>query len=485
MPERRGEDRPGLAAPIALGLAAAASAVLLAALTSEWVLNFDDLVDFADARGFNPGHLFDPHSGHPVFTFRLIFSGLLESFGPGDYTAYSLTHSLFVALTVAPLFVLLRRRVGDLVALVPCVLLLFLGSGWTSVLGPGSLAGVLCFAPGLFALLVLDEELEGAGRQLLAGGLLVVSVMSWTGGLLFVAAVAVRILAEPGPRLRRAWMVAAPVALYALWFFWKNPLDDSGGNAAAGGVFSIFEVIAVSLSTTLAGLLGVGYDSSPRAEVHSWTGAPFALIAVVALGWRLSRGRIPPTTWQFLVLPLGYWGLLAVSSSADRMPDDPRHLFFPAIGILLVAADLLRGVELRRPAAIAILAVGSLSLVANVAMLVHRGDYLRDYSVTLRAEMAGIELAGSRVPDGFLPLEHGGEMNISAGEYREAVARYGSPVSAKRDLADSPPEVRAHVRRLLGIATAARASQRGNTATRPAQKCSIQQRCAGSSRASP
>jgi len=186
--------------------------------------------------------------------------------------------------------------------------------------------------------------------------------------------------------------------------------------------------------------------------VRVWIGAPFALLAAAGFVWRASRGPLPPTAWGFVALLVSYWALLSLSQSETREPDDPRHLFFPALAIILIAADLLRDVRIPTRALAALLAVTALSLAANTAMLVHRGEYLSDYSATLRAEMSAIELGGSSVPRAFVPAEHEGLMNIPAGQYLDAVERYGSPVSAKRDLAGSDPEIRTHAKRLIATA---------------------------------
>jgi hypothetical protein len=123
--------------------------------------------------------------------------------------------------------------------------------------------------------------------------------------------------------------------------------------------------------------------------------------------------------------------------------------------VVLIAADLLRDIRISSRALVTAYAVTAVSLAANVAMLVHRGEYLSDYSETLRAEMSAIELADPPVPRDFVAVEHDGLMNIPAGQYLDAVDRYGSPVSAEEELAAAAPELRAHAKRLIAAAKSA------------------------------
>jgi hypothetical protein len=69
--------------------------------------------------------------------------------------------------------------------------------------------------------------------------------------------------------------------------------------------------------------------------------------------------------------------------------------------------------------------------------------------------MSAIELADPPVPRDFVAVEHDGLMNIPAGQYLDAVDRYGSPVSAERELGASDRELRAHAKRLIAAARAA------------------------------
>ena len=440
--------------------AAAASLALALVLTDEVVLSFDDLVFFGHAQGYELSNLLDPHGGHIVLGSRLLFAGAMDLLGPSDFAALTVLLRVFVVVTVVILFALLSRRVRPLAALAPCAVILFFGTSWTVSLGPGTLAVALCTAAGLGALLALDADVDDRRGRRLAAGFLTVSVASWAGGLAFVAAVAARLAAEPGRTAPRLWVPALPLLLYIPWVLWKDPTGDQGGEISLSNLVSLFEVAAISLSATIGGLLGVAYDSSSSAEVRVWVGAPFAALAVAGFAWRVSRRPLPPTLWGFIALLVSYWGLLALSQSADREPDDARHLFFPALVVVLIGADLLRGVRISAGALTALYAVTAISLAANVSMLVNRGEYLRGHSETLRAEMSAIELERSRMPPDFLPLDHGGVMNIPAGDYLAAIDRYGSPVSAERDLAASDPEVRAHAKRLISAAGGSRRETR-------------------------
>src|SRR6185312_3273401 len=115
-----------------------------------------------------------------------------------------------------------------------------------------------------------------------------------------------------------------------------------------------------------------------------------------------------------------------------------RYQYAGAIFILLILANLLRGVRITRPvlwvaAAVTVLAVGP-----NLVVLDQGSNSLRAQAVLTRSDTAAIEIARRSVDPGFqLNPELAGTpslVNVFAGPYLEAVDDYGSPAYSVREL---------------------------------------------------
>ena len=134
-----------------------------------------------------------PHNGHLVVLGKLIYRGLFLTVG-ADYTVFRAVEVAGVLTCSGLFFVLARRRVGPWAALIPSVLLLFLGYAGESLLWPFNLHTILALAFGLGALLTLERN-DRRG-DLATSVLLVLSVAT----------------VEPRPRLRRRRRPLRPAA---------------------------------------------------------------------------------------------------------------------------------------------------------------------------------------------------------------------------------------------------------------------------------
>src|SRR4029077_4864468 len=159
----------------------------------------------------------------PFFVFKFFFS----SFGP-TLLPFTLLESALLAILSAGIYVYSRSRVGPLIALVPAVLPLFLGSAWPVVMPPMiGLLWAFALAAGLWALLLTDRDTVRA--DVAACALLCVALASFSLGLVFVAACLVSILFS-ARRWRRLYVVAIPGLAWAGWHVWALKYGTLGAH---------------------------------------------------------------------------------------------------------------------------------------------------------------------------------------------------------------------------------------------------------------
>ena len=120
----------------------------------------------------------------------------------------------FIA-SVVLLYVYLRRRIEDWLALGAVLPLLFMGTAYEDLLTPFQIGYFGSMAFGLGALLAIErrDDRGDAGACLL----LVASLSFSSLGIAFAIGAAVAIGSTAGPA-RRSYVVAVPVLLYALWY---------------------------------------------------------------------------------------------------------------------------------------------------------------------------------------------------------------------------------------------------------------------------
>ena len=85
----------------------------------------------------------DPYNDHIILAPLSIYKALLAAFGMSSALPFQIVSILVFLLSVVLLFIYLRSRVGDWLALLGVILILFLGAGWNTLLWPfrsGSLA---------------------------------------------------------------------------------------------------------------------------------------------------------------------------------------------------------------------------------------------------------------------------------------------------------------------------------------------------------
>jgi hypothetical protein len=439
---------------LALGLAMAVAAVLILHATDGQGFAVDELyyygrvavkegVLFHYPSQFSPQYLLAPFNGHLALGGRFVYESVFATIG-AHYTAFVVINILGICACAGLVFVLARRRVGDLAALAPCLLILFLGAAREQFLWPLDFNSSVALAAGLGAILCLQRE-DRRG-DLLACLLLALSAAMIEVGLAFLVGAAVAIAMRPD-RFRRAWIVVAPVVFYAAWWIWSARFGQ--GETELANLSGVPKMVFDSIAVVLGSLSGTGpiHPESFGTEVTG-LGRILAAVALVGLVVRLLRGSLPRTIWIWIAVAASYWTLLAI---ADRPPQSGRYLLVGTVLVILIAADCFRR-PLSNRAGAALVVLALLTLPHNFDGLLSGRDQnvLRTDIPTSRAEFAMLELAHDRVDPAYVVssdlrvVEAGGGLylGIPAGAYLDSARQNGSIAFTPEELRRQPEKVR-------------------------------------------
>ena len=439
--------------PFILCLAAlvAASWAVLLALGSGTTFFADEWEFILHRRDWSVGNFLDPHNEHivlaPVSTYRL----LLGIFGIDSAFPFQVIATLVFLLSATLLFAYLRRRVGDWPALLGTALILFLGASWIDLLWAFQIGYSGSIAAGLGALLALDRDDRVGDR--IACALLVVSTSFSSLGLPFVAGALVSILLSQWPRIERLYIALVPLALYGLWWLgWGHTADSafSADNVLGSPAF-VFDAAAQAMASLLGLATPLTGDGTDPVGLD-WG----RILLVVGIGlavWRFwRRGEVPRSLWVVLAIGGSFWFLTAFNDDLLREPTSIRYQYPGAVFLLLIAAEVLRGVRISARA----LAFGSaLTVLAVLSGLwfLHLGQskVLKPSGEGLRARLAAVEIARDRVDPGFaVPTSVFSETD--ARTYLSVADAYGSPAYSDPELASGTVAARAAADKVLAEA---------------------------------
>ncbi len=163
LPERR---RQGIAERIrgaSPGTLLFAAAVLIAGgVLLNWLseLTFwrDEWAFILNRRGSGLDTYLDPYVEQLVAIPIAIYKLLIAVFGLESPIPFQVASTLVFLTSIVALFVYVRRRVGEWLALAAALPILFLGPSWDDLLFPFQIAFFAPVACGLGALLALDRE---------------------------------------------------------------------------------------------------------------------------------------------------------------------------------------------------------------------------------------------------------------------------------------------------------------------------------------
>ena len=404
--------------------------------TTLWV----DEWDWAqNRRGWDLDTFLRPHNGHlslvPVAIYKLLFA----TAGLTHYAPYRIVLIAAHLLCVALVFVYASRRVGSYLGVIAAALILFLGPAWQNILSPFQVAWLISLAAGLGALLMLDRG-DRAG-DIVASALLAVSIASSSLGIAVAVGVALEVL-WGRRRWRDAWIVAAPLALYALWWV---PYHDVNAFARHNIILTP-GFVADSAASAVAALAGLEGHGTPDAGVTllDW-GRPLAVAAVALLVWRLTRlGRVPPRVPALLAIALSFWILTALNRAQISAPFAGRYVYVGAFIVVLLAVEVARGVSLDWRAAVLIGAASAAAIVSNIGSLRDGARILRSNAPAAEADLGALEAARPLVKARYVATAFPGYpfVVVRAGPYFAAAKSLGSLAATPAEIATKAEDPR-------------------------------------------
>ena len=447
---RRAREHPAVL--LAAGAMALSGAVLL-----HWFSRItfwrDEWGFLLHRRGWSVGTFLDPAGEHLSAAPILIYKLLLKAAGMNSPRPYQVVAVLVFLLSVALLFVYVRGRAGEWLALAGVLPILFLGPSWSDLLFPYQIGFFGSMACGLAALLCLDRQTRSwdiAATVLLCAGLLFSDA-----GIPFVAGVAVEV-GLGRDRLQRAYIVAVPAVLWIIWYLgWGHTAQTfvSLSNAA-----NLPSYVLDGLSNSLASWLGLnnmmvaGVDTGPL----EWGRALLVVAAaIIAVRW-YRLGRPTNRTLGTLAVMLGFWCVTGLNASIVGLPTATRYVYIGVVLLVLFASEVVRDARVPVWATAAVVAVATAAAVANFTLLRDAVPNLATIAQQERGGLAALELARDRVDPALALDPQNSDVDylglLDASSYLSAVDAYGSPAYTPAELARAPEVARVAADKVSGAA---------------------------------
>lgn len=428
-------------AAVIFAVALAASGALLLILGSRLTFFLDDWEVLLYRRGFTEQAILSPHGEHILVGPVLVYKALLATFGMSSALPFRVVSTAMFLISVVLLFVYLRRRVGDWLALIAATVILFLGPAWENLLWPFQVGYFASMVGGLGMLLALERGDRSGDR--LASLLLAFSIVFSSLGIPFAVGGAIQILRSRN-RWRRIYVILVPLAIYGIWWLgWGHTAESaiSLKNVATTPMFALNGV-----SAALSSLLGLSTPGgSLPTDVLDW-GRPLAVAVAVLVAWRLHRmGKVSWGLWVVVAVAATFWILAGLNEKPGRAPTASRYQYVGGIFILLIAAELLRNIRLGRSWTIVVAVVAAAAVVSNVYYLHQAYESYRATSQLERAGLGAVDIARRTVEPGFILTEDIADtayVHVEAGAYLSAVDEFGSAGYTPAELATAPAPAR-------------------------------------------
>jgi hypothetical protein len=377
-----------------------------------------------------------PHNGHPTLVPFAIYRLLFATVGIDHSAPYRVVGIAAHLLVVALLYVYSARRAGAAVGFLAAGSILVLGPGWQNIIWPLQVGWLISIACGLGALLALDRR-DRRG-DIAACVLLVVCVSSSGPGVAIAAGLLVEVLRGRGRR--SVWIVAAPLALFAVWYL---AYQDTGAVRRELTLAPGF--VADSAAATLSALAGLAGPMIGDEPVTLAWGRPLAVVAVALLAWRLWRlGTVSTRVLTLLAILAAFWFLTAIQRAGVGPADASRYVAVAAVFVVALVVELLAGVVISRRAWPVIGAVAALIAVANIGDMRSAAAFLRNQGLSTRTGLAAVEIARPvvRPEEPISGIAGYPLVVVHAGDYFRMERDLGTPATSAAGLAAAPESAR-------------------------------------------
>jgi hypothetical protein len=440
--------RPADLPVLCLTIAACVSGLIILAHVSHLTFISDEWDLLLNRRDFSPDDLLSPFHEHIVLGPAIVWNVLRGVFGMDSALPFQIAATLMFLLSAVLLFLHLRSRIGAWPALLAAILILFLGAAFEDLLFAFQIGFYGSVAAGLGMLIALDRGDQTGDR--IACGLLIVSLAFSSVGLAFAAGALVDLALNERPWRGRLFVALLPLELYALWWLgWGHTAENHLSMENLRGMPEYAFKAAAAGITSLLGL-ATGDGSEPD-QPHLIYGE-LLLVAGVGLGiLRLRQlGRFPRDLAIVLAIGLAFWVLAGIDRSPVRFATSSRYQYPSAVFLLLIAAELLRGIRIRTPAVVVAGLVTAWAISGGMPLL-YREYHERwlPSSDSTRVYLAAVEIAANHDPSYPVVL---GSVTVTPRTYLSAVEADGSPAYSESELLSRPEGDRVLVDNVLVIA---------------------------------
>jgi len=409
-----------------------ASALMVVILGTRLTFFNDDWWFLLQRPGLESGGglntLLAPHNGNIVVLLALLYKLLVAIFGLGMQLPFRLLLGVTMGCLGLLVFVLVRDRLGPVVGLAAAAVILFLGPAWEVLLFFASFSHLGSLTLGIAALLVM--EVDTPRRNAVACVLLVAATMLFNLGIPFVVAAAVVIALRRRPA--QLWIAGVPGALFALWWGFYGSKHPSGVTLRNIEHLPGYVIDSISAGlTSVTGLSGTGFYHGSAASTLHRGDVLAAIVALAAVVWLLRGGRPTRSFLAMAAAALTFWLLTGAGYVPGREAGASRYQLTDAALLILLAAELLRGIALNRAVLAAICLAAALVVASNLDALRNGFDFMQDHAGYVKADLGALEVSGPSAPSGLWLLQPVARdpylSGVTAGRYFAQVAAHGPP----------------------------------------------------------
>ena len=442
-------DRNRVLVACALGALCAASATMVLVLGTRLAFFNDEWFVLLQRPGLSMDSVLAPHNEHPVVLPVLIYKANAALFGLELQLPYRLVLTITLLMLALAVFLFVRERVGELLALLAAAVLLFLGPAWEDLLWSFQLGQVGSLAAGVAVLCLLS--VDTFRRNAIACALLVLSLLLSDLAIPFIAGAAVTVLLRRRPQ--ELWVPGVPAVLFAVW--WVIYGSDAESHVTLSNIAHLPAYASESLATAIASIFGVAsvtgltqYSREPIGD--GWARVTLGLLAALGLllivVWLFRRGRVSEGAIVIASVLLCFWIVAGASEIPGRAPSASRYQLVSATLLILLAAELFRSSQPSPRALAAISVLTFLAIALNLVALREGYDFLHKDRDFARAALGALEIAHSQVRADFQlsePLTHVNSLNgVTAERYFAETDAHGSPADSPAEIASEPPPAR-------------------------------------------